>query len=87
MAPAVGGPASVAKAQIVPTIPNRMPIFRGSLVKLARAPTNMPWVPPLTNPKKALKMYMPVLSRTPIQPKTVALSMKLATMYTLIGPT
>jgi hypothetical protein len=69
MAPPVGGPANVANAQIVATIPNLVPILRGSFVKLANDPTKMPWLAPVTIPRKAQKTYMSDRVRTPIHPK------------------
>lgn len=86
MTPAVGGPASDAKAQIVATMPNRMPSFRGSLVRLARAPTNVPWLAPFANPKKTLKTYMPVLSLTPIQANSMQPRHVVVMMKVLMGP-
>ncbi len=55
IAPAVGGPASAANPSRVATMPNRVPIFLGSAVKLVKAPPNTPCAAPLDRPKKTQK--------------------------------
>lgn len=44
MAPAVGGPARLAKEHRASIMPKRMPILLGSSVRLARAAKNVPWL-------------------------------------------
>lgn len=86
MAPAVGGPASVAKEQSVSTMPNRIPIFWGSFVRLAKEGTNMPWLVPIATPKQALKTYMLVRVEMPTQANSMIPTKAVAIMKTLIGP-
>lgn len=86
MAPAVGGPASVANEQRVSTMPNRTPIFCGSFVRLAKDGTNVPWLAPIASPKQALKMYMLVREVTPTQANNIVPTKVVAMMNTLIGP-
>lgn len=86
IAPAIGGPASVATPDNVATMPNRTPIFRGSAVRLANAPKTMPCAAPLAMPRKTLKTYMPTIVLTPTQAKSMHARTNSATTNVLIGP-
>lgn len=50
MAPAIGGPMSVAKLHTENTMPMRTPVLRGSAVRLASPAGNSDWMPPAASP-------------------------------------
>lgn len=86
IAPAMGGPASVATPDKVATMPKRTPIFRRSAVRLANAPKTIPCAAPLAMPKKTLKTYIPALFVTPTQAKSMHARTNSARINVLIGP-
>ena len=67
MAPAIGGPVSVAKLTIVKTMPIRVPDLRRSVVRLLRPAGKSDWIPPAAMPKNTAHAYRPGGLDTAIQ--------------------
>lgn len=67
IAPAIGGPVSVAKLTIVNTMPILVPDLRRSVVRLLSPAGKRDWIPPAAMPKKTAHAYRPGGSDTAIQ--------------------